>query len=117
MQHTDSTGHSAHASLPQVSLCVLQYLCWVVQASAQRRAVIGKPGPAEVALAKRLLEVVKAASLAEATGVHIGWAPSGKGGTIHCRRGGCLLCLCVPPTRGSYIAAPCLAPKCEQVLT
>jgi hypothetical protein len=53
---------------PQVALCVLQYLAWVVQANAQQRAVTGKPGPAEVALAKRLMDVVKAAGAAEATG-------------------------------------------------
>ncbi len=47
---------------------MLQYLAWVVQANAQRRASDTKPGPAEVALAKRLLEVVKAAGAAEATG-------------------------------------------------
>lgn len=49
---------------------MLQYLVWVVQANAARRAATGKAGPAEVALAKKLLEVVKAAGQAEATGAH-----------------------------------------------
>jgi hypothetical protein len=71
----DAAAASALVELPeyradalQVALCVLQYLAWVVQANAQRRGVDGKAGPAEVALAKRLLDVVKAAGAAEATG-------------------------------------------------
>ncbi|GBF90113.1 hypothetical protein Rsub_02821 [Raphidocelis subcapitata] len=74
----DAAAASALVELPeyradalQVALCVLQYLAWVVQANAQRRGVDGKAGPAEVALAKRLLDVVKAAGAAEATGVDL----------------------------------------------
>lgn len=52
----------------QVALCVLQYLSWVVQANSRRKDVSAQAGPAEAALARRLLDVVKAAGAAEATG-------------------------------------------------
>lgn len=55
------------ATLLQVALCVLQYLAWVVQANSRRKDGT-VAGPAEAALARRLLEVVKAAGAAEATG-------------------------------------------------
>jgi hypothetical protein len=59
----------------QVTLCVLQYLSWVVQANAQRKNKAAKAGPAEVALAKKLLDVVKMAAAAEATGARV-WCKS-----------------------------------------
>ena len=54
-----------------MALCVLQYLSWVVQANSRRKDGAAA-GPAEPALARRLLDVVKAAGAAEATGGPIG---------------------------------------------
>ena len=51
-----------------MALCVLQYLAWVVQANSRRKDGPAASGPAEAALARRLLDVVKAAGAAEATG-------------------------------------------------
>lgn len=74
----DAAAASALVELPeyradglQVALCVLQYLSWVVQANTRQKEAGAPSGPAEAALAKRLLEIVKAAGAAEATGVDL----------------------------------------------
>ncbi|KAI8464574.1 MAG: hypothetical protein J3K34DRAFT_114028 [Monoraphidium minutum] len=74
----DAAAASALVELPeyradglQVALCVLQYLSWVVQANAHRKGISAAAGPAEAALARRLLDVVRAAGAAEATGVDL----------------------------------------------
>ncbi|KAF8065439.1 hypothetical protein HT031_003040 [Scenedesmus sp. PABB004] len=58
---------------PQVGLCVLQYLVWVVQATlAAGPGGPGVPaGPAEAVLARKLLDLVRAAGGAEGAGVDV----------------------------------------------
>jgi hypothetical protein len=51
----------------QVGLTVLQYLVWVVQSNVLR-SYTGMAGPAEVLLARRLMDITKAVSNADATG-------------------------------------------------
>jgi len=121
----DAAAASALVELPeyradglQVALCVLQYLSWVVQANAQRKDKASKPGPAEVALAKRLLEVVKTAGAAEATGVdlkewcrRIGRSLSSAAeqeaahghSLVHTGAGGPAFSIAAPPTQGKGV--------------
>ena len=79
----DAAAASALVELPEyradglaAALCVLQYLAWTVQAAAaaagaRRGGATAHAGPAEAALARRLLDVVKAAGAAEATGADL----------------------------------------------
>lgn len=76
----DAAAASALVELPEyrsdgllVGLTVLQYLVWVVQSTVLHTAS-GIAGPTEAVLARKLLDITKAVSGADATGAQL-WVP------------------------------------------